>query len=163
MNLQEAKDLLKNKGYKLIREDAYMDAMDQELDDIQRRNNPTPAPKKEPGNGYYEYKLTLTYACTDETMLDDCLKKFIDGTASDRAKSALGRLMDLCISGRHIDEIANMKLGDTITFTEIPVWYGKYPANPNFVKAYVRNYGEETVKKMIGLACTKQNASKLRA
>lgn len=159
MNLQEAKKLLENKGYKLIREDAYMDAMDQELDDIQRQNNPTSTSKSYLTAG----NITLTYACKDETMLDDCLKKFIDGTANDRAKSALGRLMDLCISGKHIDEIENMKLGDTITFTEIPVWYGKYPANPNFVKAYVRHYSEETVKKMIGLACTKRNASELRA
>lgn len=158
MNLQEAKNLLQNKGYTLIREDAYMDAMEQELDDIQSQNNPTPAPKK-----FTEGNVTLTYACKDETMLDACLKKFIDGTANDRAKSALGRLLDLCISGRHIDEIANMKFGDTVTFTEIPVWYGKFPAVSSHVRAYVDHYGEETVKKMIGLACTKRNASKLRA
>lgn len=158
MNLQEAKKLLQNKGYKLIREDAYMDAMEQELDDIQSQNNQTPASKKfTPGN------ITLTYACKDESMLDACLQKFIDGTANDRAKSALGRLLDLCISGKHIDEITNLKLGDTVTFTEIPVWYGKFPATSNHVRAYVDHYGEETVKKMIGLACTKRNASELRA
>lgn len=39
MNLQEAKQLLKKNGY--ILEDAYMDAMDQELDDIQRQKTLT--------------------------------------------------------------------------------------------------------------------------
>ena len=48
MNLQEAKQLLKNKGYKLIREDAYMDAMEQELDDIQRQNDPRRFARKIP-------------------------------------------------------------------------------------------------------------------
>lgn len=163
MNLQEAKQLLKNKGYKLIREDAYMDAMDQELDDIQRQNNSTSAPKKRLGDGYTEGNVTLTYACKDDANLDACLEKFLDGTASDRAKSALGRLFDLCVSGQHIDEIKNMKRGDTVTFTVIPVWYGKFPAVTSHVRAYVDHYGEETVKKMIGLACTKRNASELRA
>lgn len=144
MNLQEAKDLLKNKGYKLIREDAYMDAMDQELDDIQRQK-------------------TLTYTCEDETVLGACLDKFLDGTANDRAKDALGRLFDLCVNGKLVDEIKNMKLGDTVTFTEIPAWYGKYPANSNFVREYVRHYGEEAVKKMIGLIRSKRNVEVLGA
>ena len=144
MNLQEAKKLLENKGYKLIREDAYMDAMDQELDDIQRQK-------------------TLTYTCEDETVLGACLDKFLDGTANDRAKDALGRLFDLCVNGKLVDEIKNMKLGDTVTFTEIPTWYGKYPANSNFVREYVRHYGEEAVKKMIGLIRSKRNVEVLGA
>ena len=144
MNLQEAKKLLENKGYKLIREDAYMDAMDQELDDIQRQK-------------------TLTYTCEDETILGPCLDKFLDGTANDRAKDALGRLLDLCVNGELIDKIKNMKLGDTVTFTKIPDWYGRYPANSNFVRDYVRNYGEEAVKKMIGLIRSKRNVEVLGA
>ena len=144
MNLLEAKKLLQNNGYKLIREDAYMDAMDQELDDIQRQK-------------------TLTYACEDESILDLCLDKFLDGTANARAKDALGRLFDLCVNGELIDKIKNMKVGDSITFTEIPDWYGRYPANSNFVREYIRNYGEEAVKKMIGLIRSKRNAAVLEA
>lgn len=144
MDLQEAKKLLENKGYKLIREDAYMDAMDQELDDIQRQK-------------------TLTYTCKDETILDLCLDKFLDGTANNRAKDALGRLLDLCSNGEQINKIKNMKVGDSITFTAIPAWYGKYPANSNFVRDYIKNYGEEAVKKMIGLIRSKRNVEILGA
>lgn len=96
-------------------------------------------------------------------ILGACLDKFIDGTANDRAKDALGRLFDLCINSELVNKIKNMKLGDSITFTAIPDWYGKYPANSNFVREYVRNYGEEAVKKMIGLIRSKSNVERLGA
>ena len=156
MNLIEAKQLLRKNGYKLIKEDAYMDAMDQELDELV-------APKRRLGDGYTEGNVTLTYACKDETNLDAYLDKFLDGTANDRAKKALGRLFDLCINGENIDKIKNMELGDTVTFTVIPAWYGKFPATSNHVRSYISNYGKETVKKMIGLACTKGNIAELKA
>ena len=110
MNLLEAKKLLENKGYTLIREDAYMDAMEQELDDIQRQNALRRSSQKIPvSRDFKEIDLKLTYTCQDGVPLDEYVKKFADGNVSKAAQDALGRLSDLCIHGESVKEIENMK------------------------------------------------------
>ena len=164
MNLLEAKKLLENKGYKLIREDAYMDAMDQELDDIQRQNAQSRSARKIPvSRDFKEIDLKLTYTCPDNVPLDEYVKRFADGNVSKASQKALGRLSDLCIHGESVKEIENLKNGDTITFDRIPAWYGNFSMTSERFKSYLRHYGDEVMRKMIGLSCTKENAEKLKA
>ena len=121
MNLQEAKQLLKNKGYKLIREDAYMDAMDQELDDIRQDNIKS------------SDSLTLKFLNFSPEKLEAAFNKFKFGEANAAACKALGRICDLMgrVTREQEEQIKNLTPGESITFTTIPEWFGRFPMNRN--------------------------------
>lgn len=153
MNLQEAKQLLKNKGYKLIREDAYMDAMDQELDDIRQDNIKS------------SDSLTLKFLNFSPEKLEAAFNKFKFGEANAAACKALGRICDLMgrVTREQEEQIKNLTPGESITFTTIPEWFGRFPMNRNHFLEYSRHYGKDLMLKLIALACSKNNAATLGA
>ena len=151
MNLQEAKQILKNTGYTLIREDAYMDAMDQELDDIRQDNIKS------------SNSITLTMPNISPEKLDHAFNQFKIGRANERACKALGRVCDLfsAIQLTELDKIKTLEPGKSFTFTNIPSHFGRFPMTRNHFLAYCHHYGDAVMETLIALACTKRNAIKL--
>ena len=145
MNLIEAKQLLRKNGYKLIKEDAYMDAMEQELEDIQ-----TDSVKS--GDG-----ITLTYPKVSDESLEVAFEKFNRGTANVHVMRTLSAVTDLYGVSTKRDEVINLEPGEKITFTNIPDFYGRFKMIPDLFKQYTRQYGKEIMKKLIALACFKDN------
>ena len=153
MDLQEAKNLLRNKGYKLIREDAYMDAMDQELDDIRQDNIKS------------SDSITLKFPNISPEKLETVFNKFKNGNASPVACKALGRICDLMgrATREQDEQLKNLTPGESITFTTIPEWFGRFPMNRDHFLTYCRHYGKDVMLKLIAIACTKSNATTLGA
>lgn len=147
MNLQEAKQILKNTGYKLVREDAYMDAMDQELDDIRQDSI------KSSGS------ITLKMPNISPENIDRAFNLFKTGRANDRARRALGRICDLVdkVPSAEVDKIKTIKPGESYTFTNIPNYFGKVIMTSGVFSGYCGNFGEPLMKTLIALSCTRQN------
>ena len=148
MDLQEAKQILKNTGYKLVREDAYMDAMEQELDDIRQDNI------KVSGS----IKLKMPNLSPED--INRAFNLFKTGCANERACKALGRVCDLAdkLSSTEIDKIKTITPGKSYTFTNIPKYFGNCAMTKGIFSEYCRIFGKTIMKTLIALSCTKQNS-----
>jgi hypothetical protein len=148
MNLQEAKKLLQNNGYTLIREDAYMDAMDQELDDICQNNIKLSGP------------ITLKMPNLPPEDIDRAFNLFKNGRANERACKALGRVCDLVdkVPSAEIDKIETITPGKSYTFTNIPSYFGNCAMTRGIFLEYCSHLGETLMKTLIALSCSKRNS-----